>query len=334
MTSGISDIGARLSQQYTLKILREQLNTAQLQASTGKKSQTLAGLGPAGASQSISLRGKMNVIDVYTNNLNTAKTRFQIMDASLTSINDDARDFLSTLREQLQSGMPKATILSETGKANLQSIVDKLNTQFNGRHLFAGDDITGKPINNVAALNTSMATLGAAWLAGAPTVSSVTADVSAVTGTGLGMSTSAILAGDVSMRVDDNTDIDMTLKVTQSGFSDILRGIAMIVNLPQPTTTAEQNNYWTVVNSAIALIESGTSAVDQSQGAIGARAKIVDNLLVQHKETQSVYETFIGDVEDVDAAESAIKFQALQTQLETSYTIIGSLRNLTLANFI
>lgn len=332
--AGITDIGATLSQQYTLKILRQQLTEAQQQTSTGKKSQTLAGLGPAGASTSISLRGKFNAIDVYKQNLYAAKTQFQIMDASINVVNENARELLSTLREQVQSGAPKGTILNETAKSHLQTIADKLNTQFNGRYLFAGDDTSNAPINNMAALNASMSGLVTGWLAGTPTAGSVVSDAQAVAGTALGYRTSALISGDATMRVDESTDISMTLRAHESGFSDIMRGVAIISNLPQPTTQAETDNYWTVVNGVIDLLERATNTVDQTQGAIGARARIVDDLISQHGETQSTYELFIGDVEDVDAAEAAIKFQALQSQLEMSYSITANLRNLSLVNYI
>ena len=332
--SGVSDISSRLSQQFLLQMLRGKVDEAQQQASSGKKSTTMSGLGANGAAQALSLRAQSNLFTAYTDNLSNAKTRFAIMDTAIGSVTDSARDVLSTLRSQLQDTSPKASIISESVKANLSDFVSKLNTQFNGRYVFSGDDLGTAPLNNPAAANSSMATLVSGWLAGTPTAASVASAARGVSGTALGYSSSSLMSGSVTTRGDDSTDIDLTLRAHESGFSDIMRGMAIISNLPQPTNATEQKNYWAVVNGAIKLLDEGAAAVDQTQGVLGARARNVDDLLTQHSQNQAAYETYIGDVEDVDAADAAIKFQSLQTQLQTSYSIIGQLKNLSLVNYL
>lgn len=334
MTFSSSNIGSHLSSQFFLKMLRSQLDTAQAQISTGKISDNLSGLGNQGASQTISFRNKINVLSGYTSNLNLAKTKFVVMDNALGSITDEARTLMTTLRSQLQGATPKAGIISDSAGSALTNTVSLLNTQVNGQYQFAGDNFYTAPFTNQTTLDTNVGGLVAGFLAGSPTVSSVVAAARAVTTSNMGYSATAVSAGSVSFRADDGVDIDYTTNASQQGFADILRGMNLIKNLPQPTTPAEQANYWTVVNSAIQLLDQGAARVDQYQGLLGNKAKLVDDLLSKHDEVSSEYEQFVGSIEDSDVAEASTRLQNLQTQLQMSYSIIGQLKGLSLINYI
>lgn len=329
-----SNIGANLNTQFLLQMLRSQLNDTQREISSGKKSETLAGLGNLGASQSIAFRNKVNVLDGYTNNLKMAQTKFSVMDGALGSITDQARNLMTTLRAQLQGGSPKSAILSNEADTNLQRVAELLNTQVNGQYLFTGDNIYNTAFSSMTTLDTNIGGLNTGFLAGSPTVSSVVTAARAVTTSNLGYSAGVLSAGNVSFRADDSLDIDYTVNASQSGFADILRGMNLIKNLPAPTNATEQTNYWTVVNAAIQLLDQGAAAVDQYQGTLGNSAKLVDDLISQHSEVSGNYQQFIGDIEDADVAESATRLQSLQTQIQMSYTLIGQLKDLSLINFL
>jgi flagellar hook-associated protein 3 FlgL len=329
-----SDIGSQNSTQFLLQMLRGRLLDTQRQISTGLKSPTLSGLGTLGTSNVLSFRNKTSLLEGYSNNLNIAKTKFSVMDKALNNITEDARDTMNRLRSQLQGTTPLSGILSDEANTKIQAIASQLNVQVNGQYQFAGDDSYNAPMANTAALNTNIGALIPGIMSGSTTVSSVVAAARSVTGTNLGYSSTVLSSGNVSFRADDSTDIDYTLRASQSGFADIMRGMAIVNNLPQPTTQAEQANYWTAINAAIQLIDEGTKAVDQYQGAAGSKAELVDDLLSRHTEMEGTYREFIGDVEDADVAEASVKLQNLQTQLQASYSIIAQLRDLSLVNFI
>ncbi len=334
MTSSISDLGTQLSRQFLLKLLRTDLSTVERRIATGKVSSNMAGMGTQGASNAISYRNKIALNAAYTENLQAARIQFEVMDRAMLSINDLARDTLTSLRKQLQDTDPQAAILSNEAQSKLNSILSNMNTQVNGRYVFAGDNIYTPPHQDVAALNTSFAALTAGWLAGAPTAASVVTDAQGIAGVGLGYDADLLTAGSVSFRGDTNMDIDYTTFANQPGFSDILRGLGIIANLPAPTTPAEQDNYWAVVNGAIALLDQGTKEVDEYQGMLGVQAKVVDDLITTHRENTSIYEEFVGSVEDADLADASIRLQALQSQLEASYNVVAQLKSLSLVNYL
>lgn len=331
--SGVSDIGKILSQQYLLASLRGQLNEAQRQSTTGKKSTTNAGLGTMGVANAVAYRNKTNVLNAYKENIEGAKTRMQVMDAAMSSVTEDVRKVLTTLRSQLQGTDPKASIISDEAKTMLANVVSKLNEQVGGKYVFSGDQIYDAPVDDLAALNTSMSGLVAGWLTGTTSAAVIT-DARAVTGTGLGLNSNLSFAGDVTFRAGDNLDINYTVRGDQEGFQDILRGLAIISNLPQPTTPVEQTNYWNIVNGVITMLDEGAVAIDTAQGLLGNRARLADDLLVEHDETEATFDEFIGTVEDVDMAEASTIFLNLKSQLEASYNIMASIRDLSLVNYL
>lgn len=330
----ITNIGNLITQQAMLKALREQINETNRHATTGKKSTTIAGMGPSGASTSVALRNKHNLFDSYTANLNTAKSRFQMMDHAFLSITEDTREMTSSLRSLIQGKDTNVALMKDKAATLLNSVVDKMNVQYNGRFLFSGDDIYSAAFNDRAGLDASMSALVAGWMSGTPTAASVAGDARAVVGTGLGISNEAINAGSVSMRIDDSLDIDFTVKANESGFSDVLRGLSIIANLQEPTTPAETENYWQIVNGAIDMMDAGAKAIDTTQGLMGNRAKIVDDMLLEHKNMQGTYEVFISDVEDVDMADASLRLQDLMRQMESSMTVIAQTRSLSLVNYL
>jgi flagellar hook-associated protein 3 FlgL len=333
--TGVSDIGSQLSRQFMLRVLREQMTEAERQSASGKLSTTIAGLGGSGASRAISFRNQNNLLDGYTENLNLNKTRMEVMDKSILSITDSARDMMNKLRAQLQGTPPEATILANDAATYLKSVADKMNTQLDGRYLFGGDAIESVPVNNLAALNANIGAQVTAAI-GDPltTTASFITTARGVANSALGLNTDVVTAGNVTFRSSDNSNIDYTVKASGDGFQDILRGLAIVANLPQPTTAAEQANYWDMVNSAISLLDQGTTKVDQYQASLGYQARNVANLISEHSATHATIEEFIGDVEDLDMADAAVRFANLKTQMETSYSMIASLRDLSLVKYI
>lgn len=334
MPSGVSDIGTQLSREFLLRALRQDVTKLERQASTGKKSETVAGLGTQGASNAIGYRNRINMNNSFTENLEAAKVQFTVMDRAMENMTDMARDIITTLREQLQGTVPQATIIANEARVKMETIIRSLNDQVNGRYVFAGDNVYDEPVSDVATLEANMSAQVAGWLAGAPTAASVIADAQTVVGTGLGYNPNLLTAGTVSFRGDVGFDVTYTTTGNLPGFADILRGAAIIANLPQPTTAAEQANYWTITRGVIDMVDAAAKEIDIYQGMLGVQASTIDDLIVRHEENTATYQEFVGSVEDADLADVSIRIQAIRTQLEASYNIVALVRNLSLVNYI
>lgn len=327
-------ISSTLGTQYLLQALKGRLDQTQAQASSGKKSSSIADMGATGAGNAVKARADMKRLDSYTENLNAAQGRIKVMDSAIASVTEDARTMLTTLRQQLQSSTPQTAILSNQAKALLSSITDKLNAQVNGKYVFAGNDLYSAPFASNAALTTGIGGQTAGWMTGAVSQATILANARATSGTALGFGASLLTAGAVGFRASDNVNLDTTVLANNPGFADVLRGLAVVANMPAPTTTGQTTTYWNAINAAITMLDEGSRAVDVVQGNLGNTAKQVSNLLVQHSETSTVLEQMVGDIEDVDLVEVSTRLQNLQTQMQASYSILASLKDLSLTNYI
>lgn len=330
----ISELGRNVAQQYQLQRLREQLDQTQNQINTGKRGTTFSGLDSGGTSLSINYRQAQNVLESYKTSLNMVRARTTSIDETLGNITSTARDVMTNLLSQLQSGQPQASLNTNIADSALTRVTEKLNLKIGGRYLFAGSDINNAPFASATSLNTNIGNAVTTLMAGTPSVDDVVNAASAVGGTDLGYSSTLLTAEPISVRVDDGLDLNYTVLANNQGFADITRALAMVKNLPTPSNTAEQTNYWQVVNGAIKLLTQGAKALDEQQAIIGSSTRQIDDLLSTHEEADSNLSILIGGVEDADLADAATRMQLLQTQLEASYRLTSQLRNLSLINFL
>ncbi len=330
----ISNIGKSLNEQFLLQRLRNELTDVQIQINTGKKGNTFSALDTAGASNSMSFRNSHNLLQSYVDSINIVRSRTDVMDAAMINITDSARDVMTTLQSQLQDTIPQTAIIRDEAQAKLDVVLQQLNTRFGDRYLFAGTDITNPPHDDPATLNANFNAQVGLWLGGAPTAASVVIDANTYADSALGYSATIAAAGAVTVRADEGTDVDYTVLANNEGFRDIIRGLAIVANLQDPTTPAEQDNFWTVVNGAIQLLDEGSQAIDTQIGILGNKSRQMEDLLVQHSESQGALEIFIGKVEDVDLADAVTRFNSLELQLQASYEVTSTVRRLSLVNFI
>ncbi len=330
----VSNIGRSLNEQFLLQRLRNELTDVQTQINTGKKGNTFSALDTAGASNSLSFRNSRNLLQSYIDSINIVRARTDVMDAALLSVTDSSRDVLTRLQSQLQDTAPQTAIIRDEARNQLEVVLQKLNTRFGDRYLFSGTDITNPPHDNATGLNTNFAAQVATWMGGTPTVASVVTDANTFNDAALGYSTTLSSAGSVTVRADEGTDIDYTVLANQEGIRDVIRGLSIVANLQDPTTPAEQDNFWTIVNGAIELIDNGSRVIDDQIGILGNKSRQMEDLLVQHDESQGALEIFIGKVEDIDLADAATRFNSLELQLQASYQVTTTARQLSLVNFL
>ena len=330
----VSDIGQRLSDQFTISNLQSRIQRLQNQITTGKKARIFSDFDTLDASNSLIFRRTRAKFENFTKTINQVNSRITVMDSAMTSIRKNADDAVNFLLSQLQDTDPQTSLINQEARESLTAIQERMNVKFGDRFLFAGSDIANAPYPNPGTLDGNFNTLAAANLIGAPTVNSIQTDSRAITGTAMGFSAGHLAAGNVQARIDENTDLDYTVRADDSGFSDIMRGLSLVSNLPDPANQLQQDNFWTMVNGAIGLLQDGIQRLDEVQSLLGNRAQQLDERKIALDELEGDFRTFIGDTEDTDIAEATLQLQDLDFQLEASFRTTTTLRQLSLVNFL
>ncbi len=333
--SRVSNIAQDAHLQMLMREVNVRLAESRAQVITGKAAQDFSGLGSTRSLASIDLRADTARIDSLIANIDTVRPRTDTMDRVLTDIAKEARDVFAGNLSYPRSGRPPLDVIQQEAQQALQVIQANLNTSLGGRYLFASRDIGNPPYDNAAQLTANAAAEIADYMAGTDTGAQVLADMAAYAGADLGYSATltALPAGDgVTARIDENLEVDYTVRADQGGIADVLRGLSLLANLDyDPNQDAE---FWVIFEGAQALLETGAREVDTEVAALGLVQEQLTRTRVAHEESLVALEDFISDAEDVDSAEAITRMQMLQAQLEASYQTIATLRDLSLVNFL
>jgi flagellar hook-associated protein 3 FlgL len=300
--------------------IKSQLDTTLQQQSTGLVSHTYSGLG-VNAQTSLDLNPEVAHLQTWQNNIAVASSRLDVTQATLTQIDQIATNFYAQTNNINNVGVSEVSTIASSAKLALQQVAQLLNTKVGDVYLFSGQDTGHPPIPN-----TDPAYLAAAVLAVPQTTSPFSTTISSSVSTievGEGQSVQiGLLANQNTLAVSTGTS------TTGSYTRDILQGLATLAGLTTgPTAQAGAATAQKLLNGAI-------TALSDEQGALGQIQSNLTQRQTNMAATQSALTTQLSNVQDVDAAATITKVQALQTQLQASYQLIAGVKSLSLSNFL
>lgn len=355
----VSTLGQALDQVERLKTLQSQLGTLQTQLTTGKKTDLFKGLG-SDVITSKKARANFSALDNYLNNITIADRRIGMTTNLIEEVRAQSEGLLGSMEIQTQTGEYEIEALGDYAK-NLQSfIVNLLNEKDGDRYLLSGADTLTKPLTDTGSLDTYTTKQINDWVNGTITTDQFMQsyqDSSQLTDTIIGYSAelSSGQAKNITVRVDDNAEIDYTVKANAEPFRNILIAISMMKNIdavidevtlddadnPGTTVTApgstraEQNeNFYRVFNDIAAMMNKALDQIDTERFKLAQAQAQISQIADNHKVEKNTLLSTIAGAEDVDINEVALKLNTLQTQLEASYRVTATVSSLNLAQFL
>jgi flagellar hook-associated protein 3 FlgL len=300
-------VGRVSSHSLSQSMLQASLNVqskyanATAQQSSGLVATTYGGLGSQ-ASSLISLETSQTRLNAWSDTTHNANDRVQSMYAAV----GDMIDQLSSLRSTISAAMSNsstATDLNSTGQSLLDDLAGLMNTQLNGRYLFAGSNTDTAPVDTSALT--------------AATVPS-TADSSYYTGD------SEI----ASVRVSENQTISYGVTASSTGFEQALRTANIVANM---TTSPVDSD---ALSEAYDLATSAMDALLATQASLSVTSGRLESAQTRQSNALSLLDTMTSNIKDVDVAEVAVRLAEYQTQLTASYSALSSLSKVHLVNYL
>lgn len=250
-------------------------------------------------------------------------------------------------------------------------LVDLVNAQEDERYLLGGAETLTQPLTDTGSLDTAITTLLNGFKDGTISTDNLIADLTdgtaqngnpdAITDSIIGYSAalSSGNAGNVSVRVNGESEIDYTVVANADPFRDVLVAVAYFKNealgpiadhveideatglpvilengAPGETADESRENFFAVFNELATSVTRALDGIDQQRFRLeGTRARIIEIQRRQEIE-QSVLQETVSDVEDVDINEVALQINTLQVQLDASFRVTARLQELSLVNFI
>jgi flagellar hook-associated protein 3 FlgL len=206
--SGFSQAARATAQAASqFKSQKDTLDTLQGQLATGKVAYTFAGLG-TGATASVHLNARVATLDGYSNAIGAAQTRVKLASTGLEFAAGMAQSLGSDLIGSDLTNVAQRGQVQTLAQGNLAQMVDVLNTDVNGRYLFAGRAADTEP---VASLDTILHGDGKLKGVKAVVADRIAADLG---GGGLGGVTNSVAGTSVTIARDpaDPATIGMTVQ--------------------------------------------------------------------------------------------------------------------------
>lgn len=248
----ISTLGQYLNMTTRLKDQQSGMADLTLQLSSGKKTQSLSGLGPD-ILKTTRARTSISSLKVYNDNITNANRRIKLMDTAISELKKQTEHISSALATAVQQGdYPDLESIKKTADNIYDFIITSLINQKDAdRYLFGGANTTEPPIKDVGLFESTLGKfvpdaadltqpplvasgLVGEWGSGNITTDQFIAAYHGVNDTVLGFTASLTTgtAGKTTVRVNDTTEFDYTTLANNTAMRDIVMAVGVLRSLP------------------------------------------------------------------------------------------------------
>lgn len=352
----VSTLGQAQDQTERIKQLQLQLATFQTQLASGKKTDLFKGLGVQGLT-SQRARAEYDQTDTYANNITIAQRRLKLMLTSVNEFKEQAKNLENAIRGQIQEGDFDLGTVKNLADNIYDFMINLVNTKDGDRYLFGGSEATTQPLTNTGLLDSYAVSQVDDWLNNTITTDTLISnyhDRAVLSDTLVGYTASLSGAKNVSVRVEDHTEIVYTTLGNADPFRDVIAATGMVRNLlgsldqirlettdppgtvvpPGADNDQRADNFFQVFNDIAITINAAVDQLDTEGFRLSQIQAQITKIGQEHEQAKNVLLDTISGVEDADMTDVALSITQLQTQLEASFRVTALASNLSLVNFL
>ncbi len=228
--------------------------------------------------------------------------------------------------------------LSEATQA-FDSVLSALNTRTNGRYIFAGEDSQTQPFASsqeiLTALGSAVSGMTDAdqiittidsWFA-TPTDPSQTDEFAATAYKG-----SAIAA--TGTRISDTDTLTFPVTGNDGAIRNTLKGLALAALVSNGTISGSDELRSSLTQSAGLYMTSADTYLTTTRGKVGLIEEKISDAVTSHTAEITSIDLAKTTLIAADTYETTVALQAVETQLETLYTLTSRLSQLSLTNYL
>jgi flagellin-like hook-associated protein FlgL len=336
ITSNISLLAQSQLQSSRLNDLHSTLDDLQRQITTQKKFDNFSGFG-TDAINLQRLHTTKTMTDSYLHNIDAAISRMTLMNQDMTKLSSIGSDVIHAMGTSDVTNMQS---LNQFAQQSLQFVQDILNEQSDGQYLFAGSDNTNQPFIDSSTLNSNFANQVNTWLANAAPNANATLfnTTDGFTTSQLGLSSGLAASGTVTAHIDQNVDLDYTVKADNPGFQNLIRSLTFLAHLKAPDPAAgdvaTKAQFDAVLDHIHDTLTSSIQEINNTDQQLVGKFNLAKDVQDNHQSDQALLTTQIDTLENTDPNTAIIQMQSLQTQMTASYQITKIVSQMSLVNFI
>lgn len=338
MVTRVSTFGAL---QADLSLIRRQnLNFDRLnfQVATGEKFRELKNYGTQ-APRILDLQSEIDRREGYVNALGLAELNLQSYDTTLERMSNILDDIIKA-SEPLSTQDPNFANNTEVLSTNLLIEVEaNLNLEIGDRFLFAGTRFDVAPVVNLRNLPTYTTNdLGVAnAIETANDIPTYIVD-SGGANTAVSYHTQGPNTQDprsfeqVSLTVADDAVLTYGITATDPAFQNLIESIVRLRSAAQAGLTEAERE--TFLAEASTAAQTARDQLRQLQATNGLNLSRLQDQKDNHQNFINISQIALDDIKLVDDATAAAEISALSAQVQASFTVISTRRQLSLVNFL
>lgn len=300
--------------------------TSDIRAATGGDLGVLAGLEHA-----------LGTLEGYRIAAAETGTMAEAIQRSLETVQDTTATLGPALLMAGSSGQATQVRTAATDtRARFESVVSALNTQVAGRTLLAGTATDGAALASsdsmLNELKTAIATAGANTAVDVMTVVDTWFDTP-----GGGFETRGYLGSDddfAASRVGPHESVSLSLRADDQGLRDVLKAYALGALVAEGTLNGNDAERTALLNGSATRMLDADRALSEIRAGIGVVEARTDLAQARNAAETSALDLVRTELLSVDPYRTATDLTAVQTQLETLYSVTARLSRLSLAEFL
>lgn len=271
---------------------------ATMQQASGKQSSDYGGLGTT-AGRVISLQSSVSLSKSYASAAATAGSRVEQMYDAVGSM----IDLLTSIKSDTISFDEQTTgtgTLATTASGTLDQIVSLMNSKYDGRYLFAGSATDTAPVDVADLASQTVPT---------------SADTSYYQGN-----------DDVlSVKVSAEQTVSYGVTADAAPFEQAIRALSLLTGGATDSDTLSEAND---------LIADALDGLTTTQATLSVKASTLQAAETDQADYQTFATSVVSNLSDADVAAVASSLSTYQTQLKAAYSAIGTIRSLSLADYL
>ena len=322
---------------------QQRINTLHTQLSSGKVSQDYTGI----ARESGRLIRLENARDLYQRFITTNQTmdlRLKTIETTLDAVQKTIKDFRAAVTEYGKGATDEPKRVAAVQDAAFKSLIGLqglLNTEFDGRFLLAGSQVTTRPTDfGLTTLDAFQQAFDGAAVSVPTTRESHLSDPALTYYHGDSVT--------LTHRVDNERSISLDLTAADPAFEKAIRAMKLIAQ-GQFGSEGGLDQNTDRIDQALALLGSALDRASGSAGPLGNEAAgnletiqmevglhraLINDTNERLRKSIGALDGYIADVENINPTEIATRLFDQANALEASLTTIARVRQLSLVKFL
>ncbi len=279
----------------------------------------------------IDLRTRISSFEHYRTNIAQAQVRLETSENVLREIVDIAQNVRNDLLGLRNGGEVDTALIQQEAVGEIERVRTLLNTKIQGRYLFSGINTGTVPILPTAGPFAAVdaQTTGYTDANAAGRLTTIQAYFATTTNYYQGDTTAGVYP---QVRVDEDLDISLSTRGDDQALVDLFSGLYIAATTE--FDPANEAGFFTLIDGALQDLQSGTDGVNRMLAQVGTDQALLEDIQGRFNSMETVFAREIDSIENVDMAATVTELNATEAQLQATYQVISSTRQLSLSNFL